>query len=622
MAERSHNLPMQPTPLIGREREVRAVLDLVVRDEVRLVTLTGPGGTGKTRVGIEVAATLLAEFDDGAFFVDLAPLRDPALVVPAIAQTLGVHDLGAGSVLDKLIAHVQDKRLLLLLDNFEHVLPAGPALSSLLSACPRLKILATSRAALHLRGERELPVPPLALPEPGHPSRADNLSTYAAIALFVQRAADVRPDFRMGDQDAPLVVEICRRLDGLPLAIELAAARIKHLTPQSMLLRLERRLPFLIGGARDLPERQQTLRSTISWSYDLLGEDERLGLDRLACFAGGCTLEAIEAIWDPDKGSDVSVLDIVASLVDKSLVRRLDGQDGTLRFTMLETVREFATERLAASGEEQIVRRRHAEYYVTFAELARGHLRGPNVRTWLDRLEAEHDNLRIALAWGVSTVERAEAGADAVGAVSGIELASRIARACAWFWCLRGHLRQGLAYEALAGLACVALDGRDAERAARLLSAVARLHELTGMALNVYSHAGGFEQSVAVLREDLEHGAFETAWSEGRAMSLDDAVAYALSADADSPTATSTPATPSGPLSTVLPLTILTPREREVASLISRGLSNRDIASVLVLSERTVHVHVANILSKLGCRSRAQVAAMVAELRTGESPVR
>jgi predicted ATPase len=476
MAERSHNLPMQPTPLIGREREVRAILDLIMRDEVRLVTLTGPGGTGKTRVGIEVAATLLDEFDDGAFFVDLAPLRDPTLVVPAVAQTLGAHDDGAGTVLDKLVAHLQDKGLLLLLDNFEHVLPAGPALSTLLSACPRLKILATSRAALHLRGEREFPVPPLALPEPRHRSRADNLSTYAAIALFVQRAADVRPDFKIGDQDAPLVVEICRRLDGLPLAIELAAARIKYLTPQAMLLRLERRLPFLIGGARDLPERQQTLRATISWSYDLLSEDERRGLDRLAVFAGGCALEAIEVIWVGDEGSDVSVLDIVASLVDKSLVRRLDERDGTLRFTMLETVREFAAERLAASGEEQIVRRRHAEYYLTFAELARGHLRGPNVRTWLDRFEAEHDNLRIALAWGESTVERAEAVADAVGGVSGIELASRITQACAWFWLLRGHLRQGLGY--VERLLASAPSGTPAH--ARALVVASGLHHYAG----------------------------------------------------------------------------------------------------------------------------------------------
>ena len=267
MAERSsHNLPMQPTPLIGREREVQAVLDLIRRDEVRLVTLTGPGGTGKTRVGIRAAAALLTDYDDGAFFVDLAPLRDPALVIPTVAQTLGVHDTGAGTVLDRLVGHLQDRRLLLLLDNFEHVLSAGPAFSSLLGACSRLKLLVTSRAALRLRGERELPVAPLALPGPGQSTRPDGLLNFAAPALFMARATDVRPDFTLGDRDGPLIAEICRRLDGLPLAIELAAARIKHLTPQSMLLRLDPRLPFLIGGARDLPERQQTLRATITLS--------------------------------------------------------------------------------------------------------------------------------------------------------------------------------------------------------------------------------------------------------------------------------------------------------------------------------------------------------------------
>ena len=322
-----------------------------------------------------------------------------------------------------------------------------PDLSALLSACPRLKILATSRAALHLRGEREYPVPPLALPEAGPLQHADDVSAYAAVELFLERAADVRPDFTLRDEDAPLVVEICRRLDGLPLAIELAAARVKLLTPRSMLPRLERRLSLLVGGAHDAPERQQTLRATISWSYDLLDEHERRVFDRMAVFAGSCTLEAIEAICDHDTECRMPVCwTSSASLVDKSLVRQIDGPDGTSRFTMLETVREFATERLAASGEEQTVRRRHAEYYLAFAELARGHLRGPEARTWLDGLEAEHDNLRAALRGAHRRSRAQESMPTRPDGVSGIELASRIAQACAWFWMLRGHLRQGLEY--------------------------------------------------------------------------------------------------------------------------------------------------------------------------------
>ena len=358
---RPSNLPMQRSPLIGREREVAAVAALLRRDDVGLVTLLGPGGVGKTRLSLQVAVDLLDDFKDGVWFVNLAPITDPALVPSTIAQTLGVKEAGGEPLPETLKAYLREKRLLLLLDNFEQVVAAAPLVADLLASARHLKVLITSREVLHLYGEHEYPVPPLALPDLKHLPPLDYLSQYAAVALFIQRAQAIKPDFQVTNANAPAVAEICARLDGLPLAIELAAVRVRLFPPEALLGRLEHRLKALAGGARDLPARQQTLRGTIDWSYQLLDPAEQTLFARLGVFVGGCTLEAAEAVCNPDGALPLEVLDALTSLVDKSLLRQHGDRTSTLdsepRFGMFETVREYALERLAASGEENLVRR-------------------------------------------------------------------------------------------------------------------------------------------------------------------------------------------------------------------------------------------------------------------------
>jgi predicted ATPase/DNA-binding SARP family transcriptional activator len=402
---RPNNLPVQPTSLIGRERELATLQQMLGRAEVRLVTLTGPGGTGKTRLALQVAADLLDEFGDGIFFVDLAPIRDPGLVASAVAQTLGVRETEGQSLVESLKSHLREKQLLLVLDNFEQVLEAAPTVAELLKAAPRLKVLVTSRAVLRLQGEQEFPVPPLARPDPRRLPPVEALSQYAAVALFIQRAVSVRPQFTVTDENAPAVAEICHRLDGLPLAIELAAARLKLFSPEALLSRLERRLTLLTGGARDLPARQQTLRGTIAWSYDLLTVAEQALFRRLSVFVGGCTLEAAEGIGDVEGDLELSVLDGVASLVDQSVLKQVEGEaaggGGEPRFVMLETIREFGLEQLEASGEAEAIRRRHAHSFLRLAEEAppgSPWFNFPELE-WLDRVRVEHDNLRAALRW-------------------------------------------------------------------------------------------------------------------------------------------------------------------------------------------------------------------------------
>lgn len=439
-----NNLPVQLTVLIGREKEIEAVCSMLGREEVHLVTLTGVGGTGKTRLALQVAAKMLEDFRDGVWFVDLAPLNDAGLVVPTIAQTLGVKEVGGEALIDTVEGYLTGKRMLLVLDNLEQVVQAAPGLGDLLVASYSLKILATSRAPLGIRGEKEYPVPPLSLPSAERLSEVtpERAMEYEAVRLFAERARDIKPDFELTNENAPAVGEICVRLDGLPLAIELAAARSRLLTPHDMLSRLSSRLKFLTGGAKDSAARQRTLRSTIDWSYNLLSEAEKQLFRRLAVFQGGRSLEAIEAVCGGDPSAEgegvgdlpelqVDVLEGVESLIAKSLLRQEEGLGGESRFVTLETVQEYAREKLQESGEEEEIRRRHARYFLALAEEAELFLHGPREAEWLDRLEEEHDNLRGALAWLASSAEaEPDAGLRLAGALGG-------------FWFARSMLSEG-----------------------------------------------------------------------------------------------------------------------------------------------------------------------------------
>ena len=424
-----HNLPIQPTPFIGREQEVTTARDLLGREEVRLLTLTGPGGIGKTRLGLQVAADLSERFVNGVFFVDLAPISDPDLVLSTIAQTLGISEAGGQPPLALLKTALKDKHLLLLLDNFEQVVDAAVVVAEVLAACPKLKVLVTSRVVLHVRAERQFDVPPLALPDPQHLRNLAALSQYEAVALFIQRAQAVKADFAVTNANAPAVAGICARLDGLPLAIELAAARAKFFAPTALLARLEQGLALLTGGARDLPVRQQTLRGTLAWSYDLLTQEEQQLFRRLSIFVNGCTTEAAEVVCRAAGELEGDVLDGLLSLVDKSLLRQEASAEGEPRFGMLQLLREFGLEAQALAGETELTRQAHAAYYLRLSEEAEPELGRAHQAAWLERLEAEHDNLRAALLWSLEH-ENAEMGL-------------RLAGALGWFWMRHSHVSEG-----------------------------------------------------------------------------------------------------------------------------------------------------------------------------------
>jgi predicted ATPase/DNA-binding SARP family transcriptional activator len=436
-APSAHTLPAQTTRFIGREAEQAQLADLLQESIYRLITLSGAGGIGKTRLALQVVADLQDDFADGVCFVALASITDPALVIPAIAQAFSVQESPAQPLIDNLKLHLRAKQILLVLDNVEQVSAAGPDIVALLRAAPQLTVLVTSREVLRLSGEYEFVVPPLALPDIQHALTLPTLSQSDALRLFVARAQEVQPDFAISEATAQDIAAICHRLDGLPLAIELAAARIRLLSPRALLQRLANPLTLLTGGARDLPARQQTLRATIDWSYQLLPPSEQQLLARLAVFAGGWTLEAAEAICAADDILPFAILDGIQALVVKSLVHKqaatLPGIEAMLSFGMLETIRDYALERLDASDQAEELRRRHASYYLALVETAEPELEGAGEIHWARRLEAEYSNIRAALAWSCA-------------APSNVELSLRFIGALYAFWLRLGYLQEARAW--------------------------------------------------------------------------------------------------------------------------------------------------------------------------------
>ena len=426
---RRSRLPASLTPLIGRAREVAAICNLLTGDAARLLTLVGPPGVGKTRLSTQVASDVEPHFRDGVYFVRLAPLADAARVDSAIARILDIPESADRPLVESLEHALHHKHLLLVLDNFEHLAAAAPLVTSLLEAAPRVTVLVTSRTPLHLYGEYAYQVPPLEVPNPTELPPFEQLVEYEAIRLFEARAQAVQSEFRVTTEHAPVVAEICARLDGLPLAIELAAARLKHFVPRELLRRLSSRLDELGPGPRNVAERHQTLRGAITWSFLLLDPNEQQLFARLGVFAGGCTGQALAAVCVSEgaQGQDVQVA--LESLLGHNLVRREIGRDGEPRFLMLETILEYARERLDAYGVEHVVRSRHSAYYLGVAETAEPALRGPDQAAWLERLEAEHDNFRAALRWSIHS--------------GNIEAALRLSASLGRFWLVRGHWSEG-----------------------------------------------------------------------------------------------------------------------------------------------------------------------------------
>jgi predicted ATPase len=456
---RASNLPVQRTAFIGREHEAAGLRQLLSRVDVQLVTLTGPGGIGKTRLALQVAGEIADQFPGGVCFIGLSAIGERGLIASTIAQAVGVRETGNTSPQESLKEYVGglSQPMLLLLDNFEHLVSAAPVIAELLTAGPKLKVVVTSQAPLHVYGEHEFPVPPFALPDPKSTPPLEVLSRLPAVALFVERAKAVKHEFTLTKENSPAVAAICSRLDGLPLAIELAAARIKLLSPSAMLARLESRLNLLTGGARDLPTRQQTLRNTVDWSYGLLNGAEQTLFRRLSVFTGGCTLEGVEAVCDTRGDLGLDVLDGMASMVDKSLAQQVEQVDRETRFFMLSTIREYALERLAESDDESATRRAHAAYYLVLAE--EGAEDTATHPEWLDRFEVEHDNFRLAIDYLIKTGD----------ADWGLRMGAALFR----FWETREHLAEGR--DAIARL--LALEGTAArpKLRARLLFAGAVL---------------------------------------------------------------------------------------------------------------------------------------------------
>ncbi|HVL65185.1 MAG TPA: AAA family ATPase [Actinomycetota bacterium] len=524
---RPNNLPHVLGRFVPRNKEVGDVVDLL-RGR-RLVTLTGPGGTGKTRLAIEIGHTLLEEFPDGVFFVPLAALSDPALVVPAVAEALNVREQGTRPVHDVLLEYLQAKDLLLILDNFEQISGAAADVADVLAGAPRLKVLVTSRSPLRIYGEQEYAVPTMQVAEPSTGPSYEEIAASQAALLFVERARAVDPSFMLTRENAPAVAAICARLDGLPLAIELAAARVRLFDPADLAGRLERSVSFLTSGARDLPSRQRTLRGAIAWSYDLLDEPAQAFFARLGVFAGGWNIDALDTVTDSD-ALGVDVLDELEALVEGNLVRRVPVESGGIGFRMLQTIRDFALDQLEARGELDSTRKRHAAFYLALAEKAEPEL--TRATRWTERLSAEHDNVRAALNWYLSRGETS----------SGLRLASSLWR----FWQVRSHLGEADTWltrfldrheehdaaraKALAAVGSIAYWRNDFERCARYygeaLDAYRELGDDAGIAESLYNIAfvgliegrldearGRFEESRHLYRKHVdERGLAGVTW--------------------------------------------------------------------------------------------------------------
>jgi predicted ATPase/class 3 adenylate cyclase len=453
-----NNLPQQATSFIGRDKESEELKRLLAG--TRLLTLTGSGGCGKTRLSLQIAADALERFPDGAWLVELAPLADPGLVSQTVATVLGLMEEPRKPITQTLTEYLEDKEQLLVLDNCEHLLDGCAQLAdTLVRQCPHVKILASSREALGIRGEQSYRVPSLSLPNPKHAHTPASVALFEAVQLFTDRALLVRADFEVTNQNASTLVSICHRLDGIPLAIELAAARVRSLAVEEINRKLDQRFRLLTGGSRTALPRQQTLRSLIDWSYDLLHDPEKLALQRLSVFAGGWTLEAAEQVCAGEGVEDLEALDLLTSLTDKSLVV-VEQNGGHSRYRLLETVRQYAREKLLESGGGEAVRDRHLECFLTLAEQAEPHLTGAEQQAWLDLLETEHDNLRAALTWSFAT------GGDAT---SGL----RLAGAVWWFWYVRGYFGEGRGW--LARLLAAAPSGQAAATRAKALNGAGRL---------------------------------------------------------------------------------------------------------------------------------------------------
>jgi predicted ATPase/DNA-binding XRE family transcriptional regulator len=470
-------LPVPPTPLLGRGPFSAAVAATLQRADVRLVTLIGPPGVGKTRVALQVAYQLQPTLRDGTVFVALAPIRDPDLVLASIVQALGLPEVAHQSFLERLTAALHASELLLVLDNFEQVLAAAPAMSELLETAPALKVLVTSRAGLHLSGEHQMRVPPLALPDPHDLPPLDVLAQVPAVTLFVQRAQAAAPDFALHATNAAAVAAVCQRLDGLPLALELAAARSVLFTPQALLEHLQSPLAVLTGGARDLPTHQQTLRSTIAWSYDLLPPHEQMLFARLGVFGGSFTSDAVTVICIGASDGALDVLDGLALLLDHSLIQHELSASGEVRLHMLETIREYALEQLAFAQEADSLREHHARYYVQFAEQAEVHIHGAQQVFWSDRLEQEHENIRAGMSWSLDN--------------SAPDVGLRLVSALWWFWITRGHSLEGQHW-------CNALLPHVATAAPEVQGKA-----LLGIAA-MASYHGQLEESVALLEQSAD----------------------------------------------------------------------------------------------------------------------